>query len=196
MYIVYDPASGFIQQTISGPGKEYGVEQLDPRNLTWLWLEGAMNVDPTKNYVDVATKLLVPMTAMSIVADKIAFAADNIDEARVTGIPLGSNVVIYCDGVPVSQHIVHDGEVEISAAAPATYEVQVTCWKYLPARLSISAIDPALMPEPEPAPIKLASTPMTISADVLAMLPAPATPKPKRKRKRTAKPVETVIVQD
>lgn len=139
MYIVYDPASGQITQTISGPGKEYGAEQLDARNLTWLWLEGAMNVDPTKNYVDVATKLLCPMTAMSIVADKVTFTSDGIDKLTVSGIPLGSNVVVYCDGVPVSQHIIHDGEVEISAAAPATYEVQVTCWKYLPARLTIKA---------------------------------------------------------
>lgn len=142
MYIVYDPTSGQITQTISGPGKEYGPEQLDTRNLTWLWLEGAMNVDPTKNYVDVATKFLTPMTAMSLVADKIVFAADNVDEAKVTGMPLGANVVVFCDGVPVSQYIIHDGEVEISAAAPATYEVQVTCWKYLPARLTIKAEAP------------------------------------------------------
>jgi hypothetical protein len=144
MYIVYDPASGMIQQTISGPGKEYGAEQLEPRNLTWIWLEGAMNVDPTKNYIDVATKLLCPMTAMSIVADKITFAADSADEAKVTGIPLGSNVVVFCDGVPVSQHIIHDGEVEISAAAPATYEIQVTCWKHLPAWLTIKAEAPVV----------------------------------------------------
>lgn len=144
MYIVYDPASGVIQQTISGPGKEYGAEQLDTRNLAWLWLEGAMNIDPTKNYIDVTTKLLAPMTAISIVADKTRFAADNLDEAKVTGIPSGANVVIYCDGVPVSQHIIHDGEIEISAAAPATYEVQVTCWKYLPARLVIQAEAPVV----------------------------------------------------
>lgn len=142
MYIVYDPVSGMIQQTISGPGKEYGAEQLDTRNLTWIWLEGAMNVDPTKNYVDVATKFLMPMVAMSIVADKMTFAADNVDEAKVTGIPPGANVVIYCDGAPVSQHIVHDGEIEISAAAPATYEIQVTCWKYIPARLVVKAEAP------------------------------------------------------
>jgi hypothetical protein len=194
MYIVYDPASGMILQTISGPGKEYGTEQLDPRNLTWLWLEGAMNVDPTKNYIDVATKLLCPMTAMSIAADKITFAADSADEAKVTGIPLGSNVVVFCDGVPVSQHIIHDGEIEVSAAAPATYEVQVTCWKFLPARLSVTAIDPALMPKPETTRAALTANAMTISPDVLAMLPAPE--KPKRKRKRAAKAVETVIVQD
>jgi hypothetical protein len=140
VYIVYDPASGMIQQTISGPGKEYGAQELDTRNLTWLWLQGAMNVDPTRNYVDVATKMLRPAEAMALVVDKITIAADGADEARVTGIPAGANVVVYCDGAPVSQHIVHDGEIDISANAPATYEIQVTCWRYLPAQLLIEAV--------------------------------------------------------
>jgi hypothetical protein len=147
MYIVYDPVSGMIQQTISGPGKEYGPEQLDTRNLTWLWLEGAMNVDPTKNYVDVATKMLSACGPVALVADKITFSADGVDEARVTGIPAGANVVVFCNGAPISQHIIHDGEVEISANAPATYEVRVTCWRFLPAQIVIQAVEPVIVME-------------------------------------------------
>ncbi|BEV43907.1 hypothetical protein [Afipia carboxidovorans] len=93
-----------------------------------------INFDTAKYYVDVEKKIagaphlecLCPMEPMALTVDKTEIAADGVDVARISGIPLGSTVTIAADGRIEFQGEADDDEIELSAAEPATHIITVT----------------------------------------------------------------------
>lgn len=141
MYVVYRPEDGLIVSTIIGPGLDYGPDVLDKHGQTWLFIEGCTSLDPTTHYVDVATRQLVQFTPISLVANKVEFQANSIDSVTITGIPIGANIAVFCDNSLVANSVSVDGTLTITAAAVATYEIRVSCHRYLPASITIEAVE-------------------------------------------------------
>lgn len=138
MYVVYNEV-GFITGTIMGPDKTYGPEVLDKSGQKWVFLESTSSLDPRVNYVDVETNEVKPSEPMQLVADKVSIKPDGEDVATITGIPLQASVSVFLNDALQIQQTMVDDKLEISAASPATYRVAVTCWKYLPTELVITA---------------------------------------------------------
>lgn len=140
MFVMFD-ASGIITGTISGPGKDYG-DILTRDNHTWLFYEGATTLDIRTSCVDVATRSVMPCSVIELVVDKLTLIADGIDVATITGIPVGSNVTVLCNGQPYGQHLANDETLEFAADDAAEYRIVVTCPKYISTAITLVASRP------------------------------------------------------
>ena len=72
---------------------------------------------------------------LPIGVSKAVIAADDADEAVITGIPEGATVTV--DGVALDGFA--GGELVLTSAMPATYTVQVEKWPFLPFEVEIVA---------------------------------------------------------
>lgn len=72
---------------------------------------------------------------MGVSIDKTEIAADGIDKATVSEIPLGATV--FVDDVP-SDHIGHT--LELTSDMPATYRIKIEHWPALPFEIEVTAV--------------------------------------------------------
>jgi len=72
---------------------------------------------------------------LPIGVSKAMIAADDIDEAVITGIPEGATVTV--DGVALDGFI--GGDLVLTSATPASYAVRVEQWPFLPFEVEIVA---------------------------------------------------------
>lgn len=117
-FTIYNPETGAIQR--SGwcrrgdlglqirPG-EAAVFDQSGNDMTQYVLDGAIVDRPT------------------FAVSKTAIAADDLDEAVITGLP--DPVTVLVDGVA---HEVTGGTIAITAAMPATYRIEIDHWPYMP----------------------------------------------------------------
>jgi hypothetical protein len=68
-----------------------------------------------------------PRPALPVMLSKATIRADDRDAALLSGLP--TPCVVTIDGVP---HEVTDGELWIRSPMPATYEIRIDHWPYLP----------------------------------------------------------------
>lgn len=138
MFVVYD-GDGVIDQTVIGPDESYGAI-LDQAGHEWLFLDGVASLDIRLVHVDRADRTVKPNAAMSLQASRASIAADGVDVARISGVPTGAVVQIFCADKLLSVETVTDGEIEFAAAAPALYRFLVTAKRYLPGSIEIVAL--------------------------------------------------------
>lgn len=138
MYVIYDDA-GTPTATIVGPDENYGPNVLDKNNQKWIFLKGMSSLDPRLVYVDVTTKQLMKCSPIQLAVDKPTFNADGHDVAKVTGIPLQALVSVFFNNQMQAQETMVDDALELTAAAPGEYRIEVTCSHHLPANIVVEA---------------------------------------------------------
>jgi len=138
MYVIYNE-TGVITATIVGPDETYGPNVLDKNHQKWIFLKSTSSLDPRTTYIDVATRQVVQAAPIQLAVDKASFKADGNDAVKITGIPLHASVAVFCNGAIQTQQTMVDDHLEITAAAPAEYRIDVSCLHYLPASVTIEA---------------------------------------------------------
>jgi hypothetical protein len=138
MYVIYDDA-GTITATVMGPDENYGSNVLDKNNQKWIFLKATSSLDPRVNYIDVATKQLMRCQPIQLTVDKPTFKADGVDVAKVTGIPLQSLVSVFFNNQMQAQETMVDDALELTAAAPGKYRIEVTCARHLQSSIVVEA---------------------------------------------------------
>lgn len=149
MYVLHNN-DGAIIGVVTGD-KNYGVD-LTRVGHQWIYLASEenriFNFDSLASYVDIEKKnagaahpdCLVPRVPLTLSVDKETISADGIDVAHITGIPAGSAVRVTSGTVVNFEGQVDDGEVELTAVDPITYDVTVVPpAKYLPASIQVIA---------------------------------------------------------
>lgn len=128
MFIIFDE-QGDIQHSIVGPDESYR-NVLDGMGYSYL-VEPTSQIEIHEFFVDVASKLLCQRADMNLVVDKVEIAANGLDAAVISGIPMGGKAVIECSGV-VQTVLIDDGRLEFTASAAARYAINITAPRYRP----------------------------------------------------------------
>lgn len=136
-YVKLDRATGRIEGLMKCPERwlDLQVSSL-PDDVAILAVPDAP-IGPETHYVAGSGSddpRLADRPVLPVAIDKTVIIADDADGATITGIPSGSRFTI--DGEDMAAVT---GEVSITSPMPATYDVLIECWPYLPWRQTITA---------------------------------------------------------
>lgn len=130
MLAIYDPDGVIVRTVEADMTYLQPVMDTEPR---WILCE-TCNADDYYVNVDVEPHELLPRPKLGKF-DKIRIAADDVDEAVLTGLPNPVEVRVDNDIFTVT-----DGELRISSPMPAIYRVEVTApWPYIRYATVVSA---------------------------------------------------------
>ena len=132
-YVIYRTADGAI--THAGSVADIAWIEARPRPPDTAVLAAPAPADPSECYVDLTT--VPPMVRPRPVLpdfDRTAIAADGVDTATLSGLP--ADAIVCVDGVAQA---VAGGTLEIVAAWPGAYVVEVEAFPYLPLKRTVVA---------------------------------------------------------
>jgi len=120
-WVIYFDAShpdpylrGEIKQIYHGP--EVNALQCVGSNQSILEAEA----DPHNDYIDLATLSIAQKQTLNLVLSKDTIAADDLDEAVISGLPIPYTVYVNEQAV-----VVDDGTLEIASDTPGVHRVTV-----------------------------------------------------------------------
>lgn len=131
MFVIYDPATGEIRSTISGPDEDYG-QLLTEKGDIWLFAPEVLSLDPRVSYVNHETRSIADKSAMPIVLDRSRFTAGNDEGAVLSGIPVGARISVICNDAVQYSGVADDPELRLTSPVAATYLLTVEAPRFLP----------------------------------------------------------------
>lgn len=141
-YVIYDPASGAIQSTVTisdevqlGEGDGTSVSFPLPTGVSYVLQDETSDDEIDSEYykVDLTTLEIVPKTLVSGIAN-ITAQVDAV--ATITGLP--SCTAAFSDDTTVE---ISDGELEVSCDLAGTQSISITSPLYLPAVVTFTVTE-------------------------------------------------------
>lgn len=130
-YTVYETATG----RVVGIETQVASEMRPP--FTDIGYYGG-EVDGSTHMIDVVTEEPVPRPAWPAPADKVAIAADGVEEVTFSSVPVGTACWIVDNGIRQDTEIT-DGELVLTMDHPGTCVVNMVLFPYLPYEVTINA---------------------------------------------------------
>ena len=128
-YVLYS-SDGAIGKITIVPIKLSTPEEIlgDLTSLSYMELDGARVITPSTEYVDVATKTIVPRPTLTPTISATSVPADGTTTIDITGLPNPTDFEL--EGPARASGTTTDGTLQLTFDTPGTYTLTLRAWPH------------------------------------------------------------------